>query len=109
MLRRAATLWPTALEELNVPFLCAGGLMLARTGDEARRLTTEIAANCDRSRRSTELLDRGCRTGRRPVSRRRCHSRAFDPGEGVIDPFWLTRAYADAAISGGASCAWVER
>ena len=24
------------------------------------------------------------------------------PGEGVLDPFWLTRAYADAAIAGGA-------
>ena len=28
--------------------------------------------------------------------------RAFDPGEGVLDPFWLTRAFADAAIAGGA-------
>ena len=61
MLRRAAALWPTALEELNVPFLPLGALMLAHTPDEARRLTTEIAANATDLGVSTDSLDRGCR------------------------------------------------
>src|SRR6476659_1791047 len=58
MLRRAAALWPTALEELGVPFLPLGALMLAHTADDARRLTTEIAANARDLGVPTELVDR---------------------------------------------------
>ena len=61
MLRRAAALWPTALEELSVPFLPLGALMLAHTAEEARRLTTEIAANATVLGVATELLRSGCR------------------------------------------------
>src|SRR6476661_10186551 len=58
MLRRAAVLWPAVLDELGVPFLPLGALMLARTGDESLRLTSEIAANATLLGVSTELLDR---------------------------------------------------
>ena len=102
MLRRAAALWPTALEELNVPFLPLGALMLAHTADEARRLTTEIAANATDLGVSTELLDRAAVRDVAPYLADDVTAALSIPGEGVLDPFWLTRAYADAAISGGA-------
>ena len=69
MLRRAAELWPTALEELNVPFLPLGALMLAHTPEDARRLTTEIAANATDLGVPTELLDRAGVRDVRPLSR----------------------------------------
>ncbi len=102
MLRRAAALWPTALEELNVPFLPLGALMLARTAEEAHRLTTEIAANASALGVSTELLDRAAVRDIAPYLADDVIAALSIPGEGVLDPFWLTRTYADAAISGGA-------
>jgi glycerol-3-phosphate dehydrogenase len=102
MLRRAAALWPTALEELNVPFLPLGGLMLAHTADEARRLTTEIAANATALGVATELLDRAAVRDVAPYLADDVIAALSIPGEGVLDPFWLTRAFADAAILGGA-------
>ena len=102
MLRRAASLWPTAVEELNVPFLPLGALMLAHTTDEARRLTTEIAANATALGVSTEFLDRDAVRDVAPYLADDVIAALSIPDEGVLDPFWLTRAYADAAISGGA-------
>jgi glycerol-3-phosphate dehydrogenase len=102
MLRRTAELWPTALEELNVPFLQLGALMLAHTVDDARRLTTEIAANATDLGVPTELLDRGGVRDVAPFLADDVVAALSIPGEGVLDPFWLTRAFADAAIAGGA-------
>jgi glycerol-3-phosphate dehydrogenase len=101
MLRRAAALWPAALDELNVPFLPLGGLMLARTADEARRLTSEIAANASLLGVATDLLDRAAVRDVAPYLADDVTAALSIPGEGVLDPFWLTRAYAEAAISGG--------
>ena len=49
---------PRRSTELGVPFLPLGALMLAHTADDARRLTTEIAANASDLGVPTELLDR---------------------------------------------------
>ncbi|HZT10927.1 MAG TPA: FAD-dependent oxidoreductase, partial [Actinomycetota bacterium] len=102
MLRRAAILWPAVLDELGVPFLPLGALMLARTGDEALRLTSEIAANATLLGVSTELLDRTALRDLAPYVAEDVTAALSIPDEGVLDPFWLTRAYADAAIAGGA-------
>src|SRR5581483_6245372 len=45
MLRRAAALWPDIVDELGVPFLAVGALMLARTAADAERLRSQIARN----------------------------------------------------------------
>ena len=102
MLRRAAALWPDTLDELNVPFLRVGGLMLARNRDEARRLTSEIAANATVLGVPTELLDRDALRDVAPYLADDVTAALSIPDEGVLDPFWLTRAYAEAAIAGGA-------
>lgn len=102
MLRRGAVLWPGVLEELSVPFLPLGALMLARSDDEARRLTSEIAVNATRLGVSTELVDRAALRDRAPYLADDVTVALSIPDEGVLDPFWLTRAFADAAIAGGA-------
>ena len=102
MLRRAAALWPAVIEELSVPFLPLGALMLARTPDEAGRLTSEIAANATLLGVSTEWLDRAAVRDLAPYLAEDVTAALSIPGEGVLDPFWLTRAFAEAAIAGGA-------
>lgn len=102
MLRRAAEIWPETIDELEVPFLAVGAIMLARTDDEARRLSTEIAANASALGVRTEVLDRTTVRDLAPYVADDVTAALSIPDEGVLDPFWLTRAYAEAAVAGGA-------
>lgn len=101
MLRHAADLWPELLDALEVPHLAVGALMLARTDEEARRLTSEIAVNAEALGVETELLDRAAVRDIAPYVADDVVAALSIPEEGVLDPFWLTRAYAEAATAGG--------
>ncbi len=103
MLRRAAALWPGLIDELGVPFLAVGALMLARNGDEAARLRQVVApAAADHGVR-TEMLDAAALRDVAPYVTDDAELALSVPDESIIDPFWLTRAYAEAAMSGGAT------
>lgn len=102
MLRRAAQLWPDAIEELSVPFLAVGALMLARTQEEAGRLARDIVPNATAMGVRTELLDARAARATAPWLADGVVAALSIPDEAVIDPFWLTRALAEAAIAGGA-------
>lgn len=102
--RRAAALWPSVVEELAVPFLRVGALMLARTSDERGRLQSEVAARATAVGVRTELLERDALREIAPYVTPEAVAALSIPDEAVIDPFWLTRAYAEAAVaSGGAA------
>src|SRR6478672_10567720 len=96
MLRRAADLWPSVVDELAVPFLRIGALMLARSDDEAARITTRHGAH-------TEILDRAALRSGAPFVTDDAILGLAIPDESIIDPFWLTRAFAEAAMAGGAA------
>ncbi len=102
MLRRAAALWPAVIEELGVPFLEVGALMLARDASETSRLRTEVAANATALGVETELLGRDELREVAPFVSDGAVAALSVPAEAVIDPFWLTRRYAEAGIVGGA-------
>ncbi|HEU4673921.1 MAG TPA: FAD-dependent oxidoreductase [Candidatus Limnocylindrales bacterium] len=102
MLRRAAALWPALVDELGVPFLSVGALMLARTPDDADRLRSQIAGNADTLGVRTELLDENAVREVAPYLAVDVVAALSIPDEAVVDPFWLTRALAEAAMAGGA-------
>jgi glycerol-3-phosphate dehydrogenase len=101
-LNRARDLWPDLVEELGVPFLRVGALMLARTEAEVGRLRREIAANAAAVGVRTELLDRSAVRAAAPYLAGDVIAALSIPDEGVIDPFWLTRGFAEAAVASGA-------
>lgn len=101
LLRRAAELWPSTIDELGVPYLAVGALMIARTEEEAGRLGTGMAAIATRVGVETTLLDRAALRGLAPYVTDAALAALWVPDEGVIDPFWLTRAYAEAAVVSG--------
>lgn len=103
MLRRAAELWPELAELLEVPFLAVGALMLARSMDDTRRLRETIAPNAAVLGVPTELLAAAEVRDLAPYVTDATLGALSIPGEAVIDPFWLTRAYAEAAMEGGAT------
>src|SRR5215217_7935633 len=102
LLRRAASLWPAVIEELAIPFLAVGALMLVRTSEERDRLAGPVTANAAAQGIETELLPRDALRLIAPYLADDTLAALSVPGEGVIDPFWLTRAYAEAAVAGGA-------
>jgi glycerol-3-phosphate dehydrogenase len=102
MLSRARERWPDLVEELGVPFLRVGALMLARTDEERTRLRNEIAANAAALGVQTELMDRSAVREIAPYVADDVIASLSIPDEAVIDPFWLTRGFAEAAVAGGA-------
>jgi len=101
LLRRAAELWPGLLEDLGVPSLTCGALMLAFDEDEAARLRP-IAATADGHGAAMEIVDRAWLGRHAPYVDPGATAALLVPDEGIVDPFWLTRAYAEAAIAMGA-------
>jgi glycerol-3-phosphate dehydrogenase len=101
LLRRSADRWPALLEDLGVPWLACGALMLARTTEEAARL--EDVARLARSHGvDVELVDGSWLRTEAPYVTDEAVGALHVPGEAIVDPFWLTRAYAEAAIGLGA-------
>ncbi|HET7169626.1 MAG TPA: FAD-dependent oxidoreductase, partial [Candidatus Limnocylindrales bacterium] len=103
MLRRSAALWPGLIDELGVPFLAVGALMLARNEDEAAHLRQVIAPTATDHGVRTELLDAAALREVAPYVTDDAQLALSIPDESIVDPFWLTRAYAEAAMSGGAT------
>ncbi|MBA2718352.1 MAG: FAD-dependent oxidoreductase [Chloroflexi bacterium] len=100
LLRRSAARWPELLEVLGVPALTCGALMLARTADDAARLGTiqDVAAEHGVE---TEIIDAAWVRQHAPYVDPAASAALHVPGEAIVDPFWLTRAYAEAAIAMG--------
>jgi glycerol-3-phosphate dehydrogenase len=102
MLRRGAALWPEVVERLGVPFLQVGAVMLARSADDLERLRTGIRPTAEANGVDTVLLDRAAVRELAPYLTEDAVGGLLVPDESIIDPFWLTRAYAEAAMAGGA-------
>ncbi len=100
MLRRAATLWPALVEELAVPFLDVGALMLARQDGDLERLAERQALAADLGV-ETELLDAATTRELAPYVAEDVRGALSIPGESIVDPFWLTRRLAEAGMAAG--------
>ncbi len=107
LLRRAAELWPETLADLAVPLLRVGALMLARSSDELDRLRHDIAVTATGHGVETELLDASALRALAPYVTTAAVGALHVPDEAIVDPFWLTRAYAEAAIALGAQV-WTD-
>jgi glycerol-3-phosphate dehydrogenase len=101
LLRRSAERWPDLLDALGVPSLHCGALMIARDGDDADRLRA-IEAIASGHGVDTEIVDSAWIRENAPYVAPEATGALHIPGEGILDPFWLTRASAEAAIGMGA-------
>jgi glycerol-3-phosphate dehydrogenase len=102
LLRRASALWPEVLSALSVPYLTLGAVMVARSADEHRRIVSQVAPDAAVVGVGTELLDAVGVRELAPYVVPTATGGLFVPDEAVVDPFWLTRAFAEAAMTAGA-------
>ena len=102
LLRRSAERWPDLIDALGVPSLACGALMIGRTDEDASRLR-EIASGARDFGVEAEIVDAAWFRREAPYLDPTASVALHVPGEAIVDPFWLTRAFAEAAIGLGAT------
>ena len=103
LLAQARDLWPTVIEELHIPYLQTGALMLALTPADLQALEDRIIPKAERNGVTLQRLTREEILENAPYVNPEILGGVLIEGEGVIDPFWTTRAYCESAVLNGAT------
>ena len=102
LLAEARELWPHIIEQLHIPYLQTGALLIATSDEELATLTNEIIPKAERNGITLQPLTREEILENAPYINPAILGGALVEGEGLIDPFWTTRAYCESAILNGA-------
>jgi glycerol-3-phosphate dehydrogenase len=103
LLAEARDMWPQVLEQLRIPYLQTGALMVATNGKEHAALTDEIIPRARHNGVTVQPLTRAELLDRAPYLTSEAVGGVLVEGEGVIDPFWTTCAYCENAVRNGAA------
>lgn len=102
LLAEARELWPQVIEHLHIPYLQTGALLIATSDEELATLQNEITPKAERNGVRLQPLTRDEILENAPYINPAIQGGALVEGEGIIDPFWTTRAYCENAILNGA-------
>ena len=102
LLAEARELWPRVIESLHIPYLQTGALMVATSEEELTTLEHEIIPKAAKNGVTLQRLTCDEILENAPYINSDILGGALIEGEGVIDPFWTTRAYCESAILNGA-------
>src|SRR5581483_9694879 len=103
LLAESRELWPEVVADLHVPYLPTGALMAATDAGQLATLREQILPKAARNGVPVEELARAEVLAGAPYLTEDAVGGALIAGEGVIDPFWLVRAYAESALRNGAA------
>lgn len=103
LLAESRDLWPLLIEDLRIPYLQTGALMLAIAPEDLLTLENEIMPRAERNGVVLQRLGREEILEIAPYVSPEVLAGVLIEGEGVIDPFWTTRAYCESAIRNGAT------
>jgi glycerol-3-phosphate dehydrogenase len=100
--KRGNELWRLALaEELGVPFIQTGSLVVAVGPDELPRLKPLFERGRENGIEGMEILGRDAVLAREPLVTREVSGALWTPTAGVVDPFAGTYAAAENAVANG--------
>ncbi|HLX59093.1 MAG TPA: NAD(P)/FAD-dependent oxidoreductase [Ktedonobacteraceae bacterium] len=102
LLAEARELWPQIIEHLHIPYLQTGALMIASSQEELDTLENEIIPKAERNGVTLQRLTREEILEQAPYVNPAILGGALVEDEGIIDPFWTTRAYCENAALNGA-------
>ena len=102
LINRSCPQWEELCGRLGVPYRRIGGVMVALNEDEAARLEHTLG-ELEQAGVRGELLTPAQVGDIEPLITAKCVAGLLMPDEGVIDPMALTIAYADLAVTNGAS------
>lgn len=102
LLAEARQLWPGVIENLHIPYLQTGALMVATSEEELTTLEDSILPKAAQNGVPLQRLTREDIRENAPYINPDILGGVLVEGEGIIDPFWTTRAYCENAIQNGA-------
>lgn len=102
LLADARELWPQVIEHLHIPYLQTDALLIATSDEELNTLANEIIPKAERNGVTLKRLTRAEILENAPYINPAIVGGALVEGEGIIDPFWTTRAYCENAVLNGA-------
>ena len=102
LLAEARLLWPGIIENLHIPYLQTGALMVATSEEELTTLEDSILPKAAQNGVPLQRLTREDIRENAPYINPDILGGVLVEGEGIIDPFWTTRAYCENAIQNGA-------
>jgi glycerol-3-phosphate dehydrogenase len=101
-LRRSRRLWPRLVEELKIPYLPCGAIMVATTEEEKEMIERVYLPNAEANGVEVQWVSREEILEMNPAVSPRALGGLAVPGEAICDPFWATRAFAELAVVNGA-------
>ncbi|HEY8346503.1 MAG TPA: FAD-dependent oxidoreductase [Symbiobacteriaceae bacterium] len=103
----ARRLWPTLAEELGIPLIRTGAVMVARSPADMDYIQNTLVPGAAANGVEVRVLTREEVLQLAPHVTDRAVGGLHIPGESLTDPFWATRAFAEAAARNGAEI-WTE-
>lgn len=101
-LRISRDLWPQLIEDMKIPFVACGAVMVATTEEEKRIIEETYVPNAEANGVETAWISREELLELNPAVTPDALGGLSIPGEALADPFWTTRSFAEIAVMNGA-------
>ncbi|REE67333.1 glycerol-3-phosphate dehydrogenase [Paenibacillus taihuensis] len=101
-LRRSRERWPELIEQLRIPYLPCGAVMVAANEEERQMILHKYVPTAEANGVAVRWMEREELLMANPAVAPTTIGGLFIEGEGIIDPFWATRSFTELAVLNGA-------
>jgi glycerol-3-phosphate dehydrogenase len=101
-LRRSRALWPKLVENLKIPYIPCGAVMIATNEEEKEIIENSYIPNAAANDVEVQWLSKEELLEANPAVAASAIGGLAVPGEAICDPFWATRSFAEIAMVNGA-------
>lgn len=101
-LRRSREQWPKLVEDLKIPYLPCGAIMVATNEEEKEIIENTYIPNARANGVEVQWVTKEELIELNPAVVPSALGGLAVPGEAICDPFWATRSFAEIAIVNGA-------
>lgn len=101
-LKRSRELWPQLVEDLKIPFIPCGAVMVATSDEEKQIIEEKYIPNAQANGVEVEWMSKEELLEGNPAVTSKAIGGLVIPEEAICDPFTATRSYAELAALNGA-------
>ncbi len=101
-LKRSRTLWPKLVEDLKIPFISCGAVMVATNAEEKEIIEKKYIPNAKANGVEVEWVEKEELLEVNPAVTKNAIGGLIIPDEAICDPFTATRSNAELAVLNGA-------
>jgi glycerol-3-phosphate dehydrogenase len=101
-LRISRDLWPQLIEDMKIPYVACGAVMVATSEEEKMIIEETYIPNAEANGVDVEWMSRKELLELNPAVTPDALGGLSIPGEALADPFWATRSFAEIAVMNGA-------